>query len=84
VIDDISRELADGRKSQFTEKRQAFLFKPGNYDWLRFEIGFYMQVAGLGKLPTDTRIDKITVNTDWLEAGTLPATFGAQPKISRF
>jgi hypothetical protein len=66
VIDDISRALADGRKSQFTEKRQAFLFKPGNYDWLRFEIGFYMQVAGLGKFPTDTRIDKITVSTDWL------------------
>jgi len=66
VIDAITTEMADGRISQFTDKRIAFLFKPGNYDWLQFENGFYMHVAGLGKLPTDTEIDKVYVTTDWL------------------
>ena len=66
IIDPITTEMANGRISQFTDKRFAFLFKPGNYDWLQFENGFYMQVAGLGKLPTDTQIDKVYVTTDWL------------------
>ena len=67
VIDSITTEMANGRISQFTSKRVAFLFKPGNYDRLKFENGFYMQVAGLGKLPTDTKIDKVYVTTDWLQ-----------------
>ena len=66
VIDAIAKEMANGRISQFTGKRAAFLFKPGNYDWLQFENGFYMHVAGLGKLPVDTQIDKVYVTTDWL------------------
>ena len=66
LIDLITKEMADGRISQFTDKRVAFLFKPGNYDRLQFENGFYMHVAGLGKLPTETQIDKIYVTTDWL------------------
>ena len=66
VIDTISGEMANGKISQFTNKRAAFLFKAGKYDWLQFENGFYMQVAGLGKLPTDTKIDKVSVVTDWL------------------
>ena len=67
IIDSISVEMADGRISQFSNKRVAFLFKPGNYDWLQFENGFYMQVAGLGKLPVDVKIDKVYVTTDWLK-----------------
>ena len=66
IINMITTEMANGRISQFTAKRAAFLFKQGNYDWLQFENGFYMQVAGLGKLPTDTKIDKVYVTTDWL------------------
>jgi len=66
LIDTITTEMANGRISQFTGKRAAFLFKPGDYGWLQFENGFYMQVSGLGKLPTDTRIDKVYVTTDWL------------------
>jgi len=66
IINSISTEMADGRISQFTNKRVAFLFKPGNYDWLQFENGFYMHVAGLGKLPVETKIDKVYVTTDWL------------------
>jgi len=66
VIDTITTEMADGRISQFTNKRIAFLFKQGDYDWLQFENGFYMHIAGLGKLPADTKIDKIYITTDWL------------------
>ena len=66
VIDTITKEMADGRISQFTNNRVAFLFKPGDYDWLQFENGFYMQVAGLGRLPVETKIDKVYVTTDWL------------------
>jgi len=66
LIGTITTEMANGKISQFSNKRVAFLFKPGNYDWLQFENGFYMQVAGLGKLPTDTKIDKVYVTTDWL------------------
>ena len=66
LMDTITKEMANGRIAQFSQKRIAFLFKPGNYDWLQFENGFYMQVAGLGKLPSDTKIDKVYVTTDWL------------------
>ena len=65
-IDTLTTEMANGRISQFTGKRAAFLFKAGDYGWLQFENGFYMQVSGLGKLPTDTKIDKVYVTTDWL------------------
>jgi len=66
LIETITKEMADGKISQFTDKRVAFLFKAGDYGWLQFENGFYMQVAGLGKLPTDTKLDKVYVTTDWL------------------
>ena len=66
LIDSISTKLVNGKISHFTDQRVAFLFKPGNYDWLQFENGFYMHVAGLGKLPVDTRIDKVHVSSDWL------------------
>jgi len=75
VIDTITTEMANGRISQFTGKRVAFLFKQGNYDWLQFENGFYMQVSGLGKLPTDTKIDKVYVTTDWLRNNNATCNF---------
>ena len=37
-------------RGQFSPHRFAFLFLPGNYE-LDLEIGFYMQVAGLGRTP---------------------------------
>ena len=66
AIESITKELANGRISQFTSRRQAVLFKPGNYDWLSFENGFYMQVSGLGLSPAETILDKVSVDTDWL------------------
>lgn len=37
---------------QWSDKRYAFLFKPGNYD-VDVPIGYYTQVLGLGTAPTD-------------------------------
>jgi len=37
---------------QFSERRFAFLFKPGSYD-VDVPVGYYTQVAGLGKSPSD-------------------------------
>ncbi|HOI50392.1 MAG TPA: coagulation factor 5/8 type domain-containing protein, partial [Prolixibacteraceae bacterium] len=74
-IEKITKELANGRISQFTNRRQAILFKPGNYDWLGFENGFYMHVAGLGFSPTETRIDRVSVNTNWLGGNNATCNF---------
>ena len=38
---------------QFSKLRYAFLFKPGTYP-LDVPVGFYTQVVGLGKNPSDT------------------------------
>lgn len=37
---------------QFSDKRFAFLFKPGAYN-IEVPVGFYTHVAGLGQSPTD-------------------------------
>lgn len=42
-------------RSQFGPGRFAYLFKPGKYN-LDVQVGFYMQVLGLGRLPDDVAI----------------------------
>ncbi len=42
-------------RSQFGPDRYAYLFKPGKYN-LDVQLGFYMQVLGLGKSPDDVAI----------------------------
>ncbi len=42
-------------RSQFGPGRYACLFKPGRYD-LDVQVGFYMQVLGLGRSPDDVLI----------------------------
>lgn len=51
-IDAIFRQQ---ERSQFGSNRYAILFKPGNYN-LDVQVGFYMQVAGLGASPGDVSI----------------------------
>lgn len=41
--------------NQFGTDRYAYLFRPGNYD-LDVELGFYMEVLGLGASPDDVSI----------------------------
>src|SRR3954453_20323048 len=52
-----ARQVSD----QFGTGRFALLFKPGTYGSaaqpLRFSVGYYTEVAGLGRNPTDTVIN---------------------------
>lgn len=53
--------------NQFGRERYALLFQPGEYDEsLAVNVGYYTQVAGLGIMPTDTNINKLWVNADWM------------------
>ncbi len=47
--------FASQQSGQFSSNRYAYLFKPGHYD-LDVQVGFYMQVAGLGQSPDDVSI----------------------------
>ncbi|MFI2782434.1 discoidin domain-containing protein [Streptomyces sp. ALB3] len=52
--------------AQFGAGRHAFLFKPGTYNGLNAQIGFYTQIAGLGLRPGDTTINgDVTVDAGW-------------------
>jgi len=51
-IDAVFREQ---ERNQFGSERYAYLFKPGKYN-LDVQVGFYMQVLGLGQSPNDVAI----------------------------
>lgn len=51
-IDEI---FAKQERSQFGPDRYAYFFKPGKYD-LDVQVGFYMQVLGLGQTPDSVAI----------------------------
>jgi hypothetical protein len=51
--------------NQFGSQGYALLFKPGTYP-INFSVGFYTQVAGLGRNPDDVLINGgVTVNAQW-------------------
>jgi len=53
--------------NQFGAERFAVLFMPGVYDTsLAVNVGYYTTVAGLGINPTETVIQKLWVNADWM------------------
>lgn len=53
--------------NQFGDERYAILFKPGEYDKsLKVNVGYYTQAAGLGIMPTDTNINKLWVDANWM------------------
>ncbi|MER7200362.1 coagulation factor 5/8 type domain-containing protein [Streptomyces sp. CB01635] len=52
--------------AQFGSGRYAFLFKPGTYNGLNAQLGFYTSIAGLGLSPDDTSINgDVTVDAGW-------------------
>ncbi|MFG2603430.1 coagulation factor 5/8 type domain-containing protein [Streptomyces sp. NPDC048514] len=52
--------------AQFGTGRYALLFKPGTYNGLNAQLGFYTSVAGLGLSPDDTTINgDVTVDAGW-------------------
>ena len=53
--------------NQFGKERYALMFMPGVYDEsIEVNAGYYTQVLGLGKMPTDTTIKKLKVLARWL------------------
>ena len=53
--------------NQFGDERYAIYFMPGEYDEsIESNVGFYTQVAGLGELPTDTKLESLQCNARWL------------------
>jgi hypothetical protein len=53
--------------NQFGEERYGVLFMPGAYDpAIEVKVGYYMEVAGLGTLPTDTVIPSLNCTATWL------------------
>ncbi|MFI6898961.1 coagulation factor 5/8 type domain-containing protein [Streptomyces sp. NPDC050256] len=52
--------------AQFGTGRYALMFKPGTYDKINAQIGFYTQIAGLGLNPDDTTFNgDVTVDAGW-------------------
>ncbi|MCS0605388.1 coagulation factor 5/8 type domain-containing protein [Streptomyces sp. LP11] len=62
-LDDVFRQQ---ESAQFGTGRYALLFKPGTYNGLNAQIGFYTSIAGLGLSPDDTTINgDVTVDAGW-------------------
>ncbi|GLW47257.1 hypothetical protein Stsp02_29190 [Streptomyces sp. NBRC 14336] len=62
-LDEVFEQQED---AQFGNGRHALLFKPGTYNNLNAQIGFYTQIAGLGLKPDDTLINgDVTVDAGW-------------------
>jgi hypothetical protein len=54
--------------AQFGTGRYVLAFKPGTYNNLNIQVGFYTSVVGLGQNPQDVRINgDITVDAGWLQ-----------------
>ncbi|MFI1285623.1 discoidin domain-containing protein [Streptomyces sp. NPDC020858] len=54
--------------AQFGSGRYQFLFKPGTYNGLNAQIGFYTAISGLGLSPDDTTINgDVTVDAGWFD-----------------
>ncbi|GGK95604.1 hypothetical protein GCM10012284_32210 [Mangrovihabitans endophyticus] len=54
--------------NQFGTQRYVLAFKPGTYNGLNIQVGFYTSVVGLGQNPQDVRINgDITVDAGWFD-----------------
>lgn len=64
ILSDIYEQQEE---NQFGKERYAVYFMPGEYDEsIQVDVGFYTQVAGLGELPTDTKIAGLNCSAQWL------------------
>ncbi|CAM5684474.1 discoidin domain-containing protein [Streptomyces chartreusis] len=58
--------FAQQEASQFGSGRYQFLMKPGTYNNINAQLGFYTSVSGLGLNPDDVQINgDITVDAGW-------------------
>ncbi|MET7365940.1 discoidin domain-containing protein [Streptomyces sp. NPDC005566] len=62
----LDQVFSEQESAQFGSGRHAFFFKPGTYDDINAQIGFYTQIAGLGLKPDDTTFNgDVTVDAGW-------------------
>ncbi|MFJ1583253.1 adenylyl cyclase [Streptomyces sp. NPDC088197] len=71
-IADIQAKVSDvfrrQESNQFGTDRFALFFKPGTYEGLDVNVGFYTHVAGLGLSPDDVDIHGLVhVEADWMQ-----------------
>jgi hypothetical protein len=60
--------FAQQETAQFGTGRYVLAFKPGTYNGLNIQVGFYTSVVGLGQNPQDVRINgDITVDAGWFQ-----------------
>ena len=62
-IKKISDSMIPAATAEFSEDRFAILFKPGTYNINKVDVGYYTQIAGLGKTPYEVSIPNINVDT---------------------
>ncbi|KAI1147376.1 hypothetical protein F4825DRAFT_151539 [Nemania diffusa] len=66
IQDKVTSIFKQMEANEFGTERYALLFKPGTYNLL-FDVGFYTQVAGLGKSPDDVLIEGgVNVPAYWM------------------
>lgn len=67
-VQQVLNELWEQQETnQFGNERYSVLFMPGEYDdSIKVQVGYYMQVSGLGMLPTDTKVPKLECSATWL------------------
>ena len=71
----IDAVFAKQERSQFGSNRFAYLFKPGKYD-LDVQVGFYMQVLGLGRSPDDVAITgAVRSKAQWMSRSNATCNF---------
>lgn len=64
IVDEIFKEVGGFTQTedvigQFSNKRYVIMFMPGVHP-TKVNVGFYTQVLGLGKTPTDTQVTNVT------------------------
>ncbi|MEU6846885.1 discoidin domain-containing protein [Streptomyces sp. NPDC046716] len=58
--------FAQQESNQFGSQRYQFLLKPGTYNNINAQLGFYTSISGLGLNPDDVRINgDVTVDAGW-------------------
>lgn len=63
----LSAAFAQQETNQFGSQRYQFLFRPGTYNGLNANVGFYTSINGLGRNPTDVQLNSsnVTVDAGW-------------------
>ncbi|MFD4029401.1 discoidin domain-containing protein [Streptomyces sp. NPDC058637] len=66
IQDKLDQVFSEQESAQFGSGRHAFFFKPGTYNDINAQIGFYTSIAGLGLKPDDTTFNgDVTVDAGW-------------------